>query len=186
VLLRLAYLGVTNALAMLRLLPLGDQAKDAEILALRHQVMVLERQSRGEKVRFTPVDWAFLAAMHSRLPRQVLRRIRLLVRPDTVSRWHPDLISRRRAARSSPKRPGRPATVRSVRRLVPRLAAENESRGCRSVHAGWLASGLPRSNQTGESGLTARPGMRRSCQAQSEARVQPAGGWGRTAVMLDV
>ena len=48
-LLRLAYLGVTNALAMLRLLPMGDRAKDAEILAFRHQIMVLERQLHGEK-----------------------------------------------------------------------------------------------------------------------------------------
>jgi hypothetical protein len=44
VLLRLAYLGVTNALAMLRLLPITDRAKDAKILALRHQIMILERQ----------------------------------------------------------------------------------------------------------------------------------------------
>jgi hypothetical protein len=35
VLLRLAYLGVTNALAMLRLLPMSDRVKDAESLALR-------------------------------------------------------------------------------------------------------------------------------------------------------
>jgi hypothetical protein len=54
VLLRLAYLGVTNALAMLRLLPMSDRARDAEILALRHQIMVLQRQLHGEKVRFTP------------------------------------------------------------------------------------------------------------------------------------
>jgi putative transposase len=33
-LLRLAYLGVTNALAMLRLSPMSDHAKDAKILAL--------------------------------------------------------------------------------------------------------------------------------------------------------
>src|SRR6266511_1180169 len=33
VMLRLAYLGVTNALAMLRLLPMNNQAKDVEILA---------------------------------------------------------------------------------------------------------------------------------------------------------
>jgi hypothetical protein len=32
VLLRLAYLGMTNALAMLRLLPMSDHAKDMEIL----------------------------------------------------------------------------------------------------------------------------------------------------------
>jgi putative transposase len=35
VLLRLAYLTVTNAFAMLRLLPMSDRDKDAEILALR-------------------------------------------------------------------------------------------------------------------------------------------------------
>jgi hypothetical protein len=88
VLLRLAYLGVTNAVAMLRLLPMSDRAKDAEILALRHQVMILERQLHGQKIRFTPVDRALLAALLHRLPRSVLRRIRLLVRPETVLRLH--------------------------------------------------------------------------------------------------
>jgi putative transposase len=44
VLLRLAYLGVMDAFAILRLLPISDRDKDAEILALRHQIMVLERQ----------------------------------------------------------------------------------------------------------------------------------------------
>ncbi|MFJ6676840.1 hypothetical protein ACIQMJ_37565 [Actinosynnema sp. NPDC091369] len=42
-LLRLAYLGVTNAFALLRLLPMSDRDKDTEILALRHQIMVLQR-----------------------------------------------------------------------------------------------------------------------------------------------
>jgi hypothetical protein len=39
----LAYLSVANTLAMLRLLPRSDRDKDAEILALRHQIRVLER-----------------------------------------------------------------------------------------------------------------------------------------------
>jgi hypothetical protein len=63
VLLRLAYLGVANALAMLRLLPMSDRAKDAEILALRHQIAVLERHLHGQKVRFSPADRAVLAAL---------------------------------------------------------------------------------------------------------------------------
>ena len=88
-LLRLAYLGVTNALAMLRLLPMSDRAKDAEILALRHQIMVLQRQLHGQRVRFTSADRALLAALLHRLPRTVLRQIRLLVRPETVLRWAP-------------------------------------------------------------------------------------------------
>src|SRR6266511_3597245 len=142
VLLRLAYLGVTNALVMLRLLPMSDRAKDAEILALRHQVIVLERQLHGQKVRFTPADRALLAALLHRLPRAVLRRIRLLVRPETVLRWHRDLLAQRHARISRPKRAGRPPTVRSVRVLVLRLARENSSWGYRRIHGELLVLGI--------------------------------------------
>ena len=123
--LRLAYLGVTNAFAMLRLLPMGDRDKNVEILALLHQITVLERQLGKERGRFTPGDRAFLAALLHRLPRDVLRRVRLLVCPDTVLRWHRDLLARRHAAASRPKRSGRPRTVYSVRALVLGLAREN-------------------------------------------------------------
>ncbi|MDX3771538.1 hypothetical protein OG963_42825 [Streptomyces sp. NBC_01707] len=66
-LLRLAYLGMVNAFAMLRLLPMSDREKDAEILALRHQITVLERQLGEKRVRFTLKDRAFLAALLHRL-----------------------------------------------------------------------------------------------------------------------
>ncbi|TMR90637.1 hypothetical protein, partial [Nonomuraea basaltis] len=83
-LLRLAYLTVTNAMAALRLLPMSDRDKDVEILALRHQITVLERQlGAGTKVRFALEDRSFLAALLASLPREVLRRLRLLVSPDT-------------------------------------------------------------------------------------------------------
>ncbi|GAA2264046.1 MULTISPECIES: integrase core domain-containing protein [Kitasatospora] len=141
-LLRLAYLGVTNAFAMLRLLPMSDRAKDVEILALRHQITVLERQLNGQRVRFEPNDRAFLAALLQGLPTQVLRRMRLLVRPDTVLRWHRDLVARRRAARSRPKRGGRPRTVCSIRALVLRLAAENPGWGYRRLHGELLVLGV--------------------------------------------
>ncbi|MGJ6967658.1 hypothetical protein ACSDR0_37650 [Streptosporangium sp. G11] len=82
---RLAYLAVTNTFAALRLLPMGDRDKDVEILALRHQITVLERQLGADvRMRFAPEDRAFLAAPLTSLPRTVLRRLRLLVRPDTV------------------------------------------------------------------------------------------------------
>jgi putative transposase len=142
VLLRLAYLGVTNALALLRLLPMSDRDKDAEILALRHQITVLERQLHGEKIRFTSADRALLAALLHQLPRQVLRRIRLVVRPETVLRWHRDLITRHHAAISRPKRAGRPPTIRSIRTLVLRLARENSSWGYRRIHGELLVLGV--------------------------------------------
>lgn len=103
-LLRLAYLAVTNVFALLRLLPLSDRDKNAEILVLRHQVTVLRRQLGTSRPRFSPADRAFLAAVLHRLPRHVLSRFRLLVRPDTVLRWHRDLLARCYAARSRPRR----------------------------------------------------------------------------------
>jgi len=51
----------------------------------------------------------FLAALLHRLLRDVLRRVRLLVRPETVLRWHRNLIARRHAALSRPKRCRAPA-----------------------------------------------------------------------------
>jgi hypothetical protein len=60
---RLAYLTVVNTFAVLGLLLAGDRDKDTEILVLRHQVAVLERQLGGKKVRFTPADRALLAAL---------------------------------------------------------------------------------------------------------------------------
>lgn len=91
-LLRLAYLGVTNTFALLRLIPRSDQDKDAEILALRHQITVLQRQPCAQKVRFEPADRALLAALLSLLPRPTLQRLRLLVRPDTCRLSCPDDI----------------------------------------------------------------------------------------------
>jgi putative transposase len=64
VLLRLAYLTVTNTFAALRLLPMSDWDKDVEILVLRHQITVLERQLGADtRVKFAPEDRAFLAAL---------------------------------------------------------------------------------------------------------------------------
>jgi hypothetical protein len=121
---------------------MSDRDKDSEILALRHQVMVLQRQLRGERVRFTRTDRAWLAALLHRLPRDVLRNLRLLVRPETVLRWHRDLVARRHARISRPRRAGRPPTVRSIRRLVLRLARENSTWGYRRIHGELLVLGV--------------------------------------------
>ncbi|MET8311992.1 hypothetical protein [Micromonospora sp. NPDC005173] len=140
--LRLAYLGVTNAFAVLRLLPMSNRDKDMEILALRHQISVLERQLGEERVQFDASDRALLAALLHRLPLDVLRKVRLLVRPDTVLRWHRNLVARRHADASRSKRPGRPRTLRCVRALVLRLAQENPSWGYRRLHGDLLVLGV--------------------------------------------
>jgi hypothetical protein len=127
VLVRFAYLAVTHAFAVLRLLPMTDREKDVEILALRHQLTVLQRQLGSQRPQLRPKDRAFLAALLVPLSRATLRRLRLLVSPDTVLRWHRDLVKHRHARASVNRGPGRPRTLASIRRLVLRMAAENPS-----------------------------------------------------------
>jgi putative transposase len=79
-LLRLAYLGITNVFALLRLLPGSDRDMDGEVLALRHQFAVVQRQHNGQRIRLEPADRACLAALLHRFPRLTLRRLRLPTR----------------------------------------------------------------------------------------------------------
>jgi putative transposase len=95
-----------------------------------------------QKPRFNPSDLALLAALLHRLPKDVLRGLRLLVQPDTILRWHRDLITRRHAVESRPKRPGRPRTLRSIRVLVLRLAKANPNWGYRRLHGELLVLGV--------------------------------------------
>jgi transposase InsO family protein len=141
-LVRLAYLAVSNAFTLLRLLPMGDREKDIEILTLCHQISVLQRQLETGRPRFEPADRALLAALLAPLPRDTLRRLRLIVRPDTVLHGHRNLIRRRHAERSRRKRPGRPRTLTSIRRLVLRLVRENPARGYRRVHGELATLGI--------------------------------------------
>ncbi|WP_246144916.1 hypothetical protein [Actinacidiphila oryziradicis] len=91
--LRLPYLAVSRVFALMRLLPMTDIDKDIEILTLRHQLAVLQRQI--DRPRFTAADRVFLVALLHRLPRARLGQFRLIVSPDTILRWHRDLMRRR-------------------------------------------------------------------------------------------
>ncbi|MEU5647463.1 integrase core domain-containing protein [Streptomyces milbemycinicus] len=100
------------------------------------------REVCGARPRFAPEDRTFLAALLHRLPKQRLRRLRLLVTPDTVLRWHRDLLRRRHAVRSRPNRTGRPRTLRPIRLLVIRLAKENPTWGYRRIHGELTVLGV--------------------------------------------
>jgi putative transposase len=142
VLVRFAYLAVSHAFTALRLVRMTDREKDVEILALRHQLTVLRRQLGDQRPRLRPEDRALLAALLAPLARVTLRRLRLLVSPDTVLRWHRDLVKRRHARASGRHGPGRPRTVASIRRFVLRLATENPSWGYRSIHGELALLGI--------------------------------------------
>jgi hypothetical protein len=79
--------------------------KNIEILTLRHQLAVLQRQA--SRPRFTPADRALPHCVNPlRSPRPMLRQLYLIVSPDTILRWHSTLLRRHHAHRSRPKQPG--------------------------------------------------------------------------------
>ena len=141
---RLAYLAVANMFA----LPCcGCCRRAARTRTRKSSRCATSSWSRSAqlgpgRVRFTPSDRALLAALLHRLPGNVLKRLHLAVRPDTVLRWHRDLVARRDARRSRPRSPGRPRTVRSIRVLVLRLVRESPGWGYRRVHGELLALGV--------------------------------------------
>jgi hypothetical protein len=75
------------------------------------------------------MDGAWMALLAQLLPHDHLARLRLIVTPGTLTRWHRDLLRRRWARRSRRTRPGRPPTHHRIRTLVLRLAKENSSYG---------------------------------------------------------
>jgi transposase len=139
--LRFAFLLTTRLAAWLRLSRREEMWKTAEILILRHQLAVLQRrQPRRPKLNWA--DRALLAALLGVIPKARCHGLRLLVTPDTIVRWHRDIVRRRWAARSMRGRTGRPGTRRTVKALVLRLARENPEWGYRRIHGELAGLGV--------------------------------------------
>ena len=139
--LRFVVLLITRVAAWLRLARREETWKTAEILILGHQLAVLQRQ-QPRRPRLNWADRALLAALLNVIPKAHRQALRLLVTPDTIVRWHRDLVRRRWGARSMRGRTGRPATRRSIRALVRRLARENPGWGYRRIHGELAGLGV--------------------------------------------
>ncbi len=112
------------------LLATGDE-RDAEILALRHQILVLQRQIN--RPRFTDSDRTILAVLAMAFARSRLPQIMMIVQPKTVIGWHRRLVTRHWTYPPATRR-GRPPTLAHIRRLAIRLAEENPTWGYRRIH----------------------------------------------------
>lgn len=136
----MAYLTMTSTFSFLRLLPRTDRDREVEILVLRHQLEIVQRQVA--RPAFTPEDRLLLAGLLHRLPPAKLRHLTLVVRPDTILRWHHNLLRHRHVAASAPRGRGRPRGVRSIRVLVLRPARESSSWGYRRLHGELATLGI--------------------------------------------
>ena len=126
---RLLYLIFVRLCGWLALLPRTDNVKNTEILVLRHQIAVLQRQVRSPRLSWA--DRAILAALGRRLSVARRSQLALIVTPRTLLRWHADLVKRRWTHRH--RTPGRPRTGLTIRRLVLEMARDNPTWGYRRI-----------------------------------------------------
>jgi putative transposase len=113
--------------ALVWLLGRPRRSKELEILVLRHELAILRRQASRPKL--TRADRALLASLSGPLARPAWAV--LPVKPETVLRWHRQLIARRWTYAHRP--PGRPPLERSLRELILRLADENPQWGYKRI-----------------------------------------------------
>jgi hypothetical protein len=93
--LKLIFLIASRAVSLLVLSRRESWWKDAEILMLRHQLAVAQRERPQAQSRLTWPDRAWLALLAGTLPIERLGAIRLIVTPGTILRWHREIFRRR-------------------------------------------------------------------------------------------
>ncbi len=114
----------------------GIDERDLETVVLRHQLRILRRG--GTRPRYTTADRALLAAAARVLSRGRWRSF--LVRPDTLTRWHRELLHGGPRHRSRP--PGRPPLDTSTKHLILRLGRENPRWGYLRIRGELLKLGI--------------------------------------------
>jgi putative transposase len=117
-----------------------EQAElQAEVLELRHQLRVLQRQMR--RPRWRPGDRMVLATIFERLPKR--RWSVFLPSPETILRWLRELVRRKWTAFGTQRRRVRPAMDPEVVDVILRLARENPKWGYRRVQRRAAQAGTP-------------------------------------------
>jgi putative transposase len=104
-----------------------DRQQQEALTYLIEENRILRGQLRGRRRRLSDDDRRRLAVRGYRLGRRGLRQLATIVTPDTILRWHRQLIARKWTY--ARRRCGRPGVLAEIRRLVVRMAEENPTWG---------------------------------------------------------
>jgi putative transposase len=114
-----------------RALLFGSAAIALENLALRHQLLVLQRSvGRPRLARWDRVFWVWLSRVWVSW-----RSSLVIVQPATVLTWHRQGFRLYWQWKSRPNPVGRPKLDAEIRRLIRRMARENPTWGRRRIQA---------------------------------------------------
>jgi hypothetical protein len=109
-----------------------------EIVALRQQLYVLKRKHPRSRLSVgDQVFWVFLRRVWSRWA-----EVLVIVKPDTVARWHRAGFRLYWRWLSRRKKRGRPRVGAEIRQLIERMAKENPRWGAPRIHGELLKLGL--------------------------------------------
>jgi transposase InsO family protein len=105
-----------------------DRQQQAAIDYLKEENRLLKEKLGSRKLRFTDAERRRLAVRGKALGRKLLAELDTLVTPDTLLRWHRELVARKWTYPHK-RKPGRPRTQGELVELVLRMAAENPTWG---------------------------------------------------------
>jgi hypothetical protein len=98
--------------------------RQLEVIAyLREENRVLNEHLGGPLLHFTDPQRRRLATTGYCLARRALAEVARLVTPDTILRWHRELIARKWT--TVRRRVGRPGVLQEIRSLTVRMARQN-------------------------------------------------------------
>jgi hypothetical protein len=104
-----------------------DREQREVIALLREENRVLKAQLGRRRLRLNDDQRRRLAMLGQRLERGLLRVLATLVTPDTILRWHRELVA---GKWTFPRQPsGRPGVQQDIRRLVVRMVTDNPQWG---------------------------------------------------------
>ena len=129
------YLAFTRILQLVILGRRDSNGLAIEVLMLRHEVAVLRRQVVRPALR--PPDRALLAGLSRRLDGRL--RCRFFVQPETLLRWHRDLVRRKWIYAH---RTGRPSIPAGTVAIILRLARDNPTWGYRRIQGELARMGV--------------------------------------------